>query len=218
MARLAGKVALISGAARGIGAAIARAFHQEGAHVVLTDIRDELGQTVAAEIGTRAEFHHLDVRLDADWQRVVEHVVQRHGGLDILVNNAGITGFDGPPVAQDPEHAELDAWRAVHATNLDGVFLGCKHAIRVMRRAGTGSIINMGSRSGVVEFLDGTGLLIGIDGLVPFWLTETGRLPPVAVGVDTNGDMGIVTAGADQGGIRIEADGVLVLLGLACQR
>jgi len=150
MARLTGKVALISGAAQGIGAAIARAFHHEGAHVVLTDIRDELGRSVAAELGTHAEFHHLDVRLETDWQQVVESIIHRYGRFDILVNNAGITGFDGPRVPHDPEHAELDAWRAVHATNLDGVFLGCKHAIQAMRRAGRGSIINMGSRSGVV--------------------------------------------------------------------
>jgi NAD(P)-dependent dehydrogenase (short-subunit alcohol dehydrogenase family) len=74
----------------------------------------------------------------------------RHGRLDILVNNAGITGLEEGPATHDPENAELEDWRRVHRTNLDGVFLGCKHAIRSMRRAGAGSIINMSSRSGLV--------------------------------------------------------------------
>ena len=150
MARLSDKIALITGAARGIGEAITRAFHGEGARVLLTDIRDELGQAVAADLGEHTEYRQLDVRLESDWRRVVDQVLERLGRLDVLVNNAGITGFDGPPAPHDPEHVDLDNWRAVHATNLDGVFLGCKHAIRAMRPTRTGSIINIGSRSGVV--------------------------------------------------------------------
>jgi len=150
MARLAGKIALITGGARGIGAAISRVFREEGAHVVLTDIRDDLGKAAADELGASSEYHRLDVRLETDWRQVLAEVMRRHGRLDVLVNNAGITGFDGPVAEHDPEHAELGHWRAVHATNLDGVFLGCKHAIGAMRRTGAGSIINMGSRSGVV--------------------------------------------------------------------
>lgn len=180
--RTAGKVALVTGASRGIGLGIARAFLAEGATVVMTDIRDELGQrecqrecqTLAASTPSRSiprvTYQHLDVREEQDWVRVTDWIIATFGVLDVLVNNAGITGFcvgdldglspEARAQAHDPEHASLDVWRAIHATNLDGVFLGCKHAIRVMR-ASTGrnnahaagrsaSIINIGSRSGVV--------------------------------------------------------------------
>ncbi len=150
MARLVRKIALITGAARGIGAAIARAFCAQGAAVVLTDIRDEMGQAVADSLGPAAEYQRLDVRSEADWERVTGDIVARRGRLDVLVNNAGITGFDEAVGPHDPEHAALADWHAVHATNLDGVFLGCRHAIRAMRRGGAGSIINLGSRSGIV--------------------------------------------------------------------
>lgn len=148
--RLLNKVALITGAARGIGAAIGRAFHDEGAIVILTDIRDELGVSVARELGDRASFHHLDVREESDWQCVLDGVLSEHGRLDVLVNNAGITGFEDRALPQDPAHVSLETWRAVFATNIDGLMLGCKHALRVMGPRGTGSIINIGSRSGVV--------------------------------------------------------------------
>ena len=158
MARLAGKVALVTGAARGIGAGIARAFHREGARVVLTDIMDEMGQARATELGGGASYLRLDVRLESDWERAISTVLERHRNLDVLVNNAGITGFEAGSVPHDPEHASIESWRAVHATNLEGVFLGCKHGIRAMRRTGAGSIINIGSRSGVV----------GIPGAAPY--------------------------------------------------
>lgn len=151
MARLAGKVALVTGAARGIGEAIARALAIEGARVVLTDILDDVGLAAASALGAPARYERLDVRDETEWQRVLDRCLELAGRLDVVVNNAGITGFDEFGAAHDPEHVTLDQWRAVHATNLDGVFLGCKHAIRVMRQAGgTGSIINIGSRSGVV--------------------------------------------------------------------
>jgi NAD(P)-dependent dehydrogenase (short-subunit alcohol dehydrogenase family) len=146
--RLSGKTALITGAARGIGWAAAAAFVREGARVILTDI-DEAGvKAAAARLGQRCET--LDVRAEQDWIRVIDGVLAREGRLDILVNNAGVTGFEGDMRPHDPEHASLEDWRAVHATNLDGVFLGCKHAIRAMRKQGAGSIINMSSRSGLV--------------------------------------------------------------------
>jgi NAD(P)-dependent dehydrogenase (short-subunit alcohol dehydrogenase family) len=146
--RLKGKIALVTGAARGIGEAVAAAFVREGARVALTDI-DEAGvAAAAARLGQRAE--RLDVREEKDWIRVVDGILARDGRLDILVNNAGITGFEGAPRPHDPEHASLEDWRAVHATNLDGVFLGCKHGVRAMRKSGAGAIINMSSRSGIV--------------------------------------------------------------------
>jgi NAD(P)-dependent dehydrogenase (short-subunit alcohol dehydrogenase family) len=150
MTRLVGKVAHVTGAARGIGAAIAAAFVREGAHVVLSDI-DGVGVADAARaLGPQALAVTLDVRDEAAWQATHGAILERFGRLDVLVNNAGITGFEGGAVPHDPEHADLADWHAVLATNLDGVFLGCKHAICAMRPAGTGSIINISSRSGIV--------------------------------------------------------------------
>ncbi len=148
--RLQGKTALISGAARGIGLAIATAFVAEGATVWLTDVAVAAGETAAAVLGAAARFAPLDVRSEEDWRRVVDRVLGEEGRLDVLVNNAGVTGFENGAGPHDPEHASLQDWRAVHAVNLDGVFLGCKHAIRAMRPAGCGSIINISSRSGLV--------------------------------------------------------------------
>lgn len=144
MTRLKGKTALITGAARGIGEAIARRFAAEGALVWVTDI-DPAGAAVAASIGGR--FAVLDVCDEAAWDALMAQV----GQLDILVNNAGITGLEGGHVApHDPEHASLADWRHVHAVNLDGTFLGCRAAIRAMRPQRAGSIINISSRSGIV--------------------------------------------------------------------
>jgi NAD(P)-dependent dehydrogenase (short-subunit alcohol dehydrogenase family) len=148
--KLNSKTAIITGAAQGIGAAMARLFAQEGCFVYVTDINDELGRTLADSLGDRATYLRLDVRREDDWQRVTAHILKERGRLDVLVNNAGITGFEQGAVRHDPEHARLEDWHAVHQTNLDGVFLGCKYAIRAMRNAGAGSIINISSRSGLV--------------------------------------------------------------------
>ncbi|QNQ96813.1 short-chain dehydrogenase [Pseudomonas oryzihabitans] len=149
-AKLKDKTALVTGAAQGIGAAIARAFAAEGAFVYITDLNADLGRAVAAELGDGACYLPLDVRLEADWQQITRQILDERGRLDVLVNNAGITGFEQGMVAHDPEHASLEDWHAVHRTNLDGVFLGCKYGIRAMRQAGAGSIINISSRSGLV--------------------------------------------------------------------
>ena len=150
MNRLQGKVALVTGAARGIGEAIARAFVAEGAYVLVTDIDHDLGARVAAELGDHAAYRGLDVREEAQWQQVIADLVAIRGQLDVLVNNAGITGFAEGNLVHDPENASLASWHEVHRTNLDGVFLGCKHAIRAMRPRGRGSIINISSRAGLV--------------------------------------------------------------------
>lgn len=144
MPRLNNKTCLVTGAARGIGRVIATAFQAEGAVVVVTDIDTEEGAATAAAIGCR--FEPLDVREEADWDRLARSVPT----LDVLVNNAGVTGFEQGMVAHDPEHASLEDWRAVHRVNLDGTFLGCRYAIGAMKTRGTGSIINLSSRSGLV--------------------------------------------------------------------
>lgn len=150
MKRLNHKVALITGAAQGIGAAIAQAMASEGARVVLTDINEALLQQTAQQLGMPALV--LDVREEHHWQAAMRHILAEHGALHILVNNAGITGLE-EGASHDPEHACLEEWRRVHTTNLDGVFLGCRHALRAMRQLPQGeygSIVNISSRSGIV--------------------------------------------------------------------
>ena len=150
MNRLRGKIALVTGAARGIGEAIAHAFLNEGASVYLSDINDELGFNTAKKLGRSAKYVRLDVRKEQDWASVTNFIIDAHGAIDVVVNNAGITGFESGDMIHDPENASLEAWRSVHETNLDGVFLGCKYAIKAMRRRRAGSIINISSRSGLV--------------------------------------------------------------------
>jgi NAD(P)-dependent dehydrogenase (short-subunit alcohol dehydrogenase family) len=149
MARLQNKVALVTGAARGIGAAIAAAFAREGARLWVTDIDAAGAAATAQAIGAR--WARLDVREELAWAALMAQLIDVEDRLDVLVNNAGITGLEDGH-AHDPEHASLADWQAVHRTNLDGVFLGCKHAIGAMRRhpKQPASIINLSSRSGVV--------------------------------------------------------------------
>jgi NAD(P)-dependent dehydrogenase (short-subunit alcohol dehydrogenase family) len=145
--RLVGKSALISGGARGMGAAEARLFAQEGARVVIGDVLEAEGQQVEADIkasGGSAVFVRLDVTREQDWQRAVALTVERFGKLDILVNNAGISR------QSRVEQTTLEAWQEVMDINATGVFLGTKTAIPAMRRAGGGSIINISSQLGLV--------------------------------------------------------------------
>jgi NAD(P)-dependent dehydrogenase (short-subunit alcohol dehydrogenase family) len=144
MPKLQDKSALITGGARGIGAAIARCFALEGAHIIIADIDVENGTRLAAEIG--GLFYKLDVSSEQDW----ESLATQHPQMDIVVNNAGITGFEDNPGPHDPEHATLSEWQRIHAVNLDGTFLGCRYAIRAMRPKRAGSIINISSRSGLI--------------------------------------------------------------------
>jgi cyclopentanol dehydrogenase len=151
MGKLDGKVALISGGARGQGAAEAETFAREGAKVVFGDIRDAEGQKVEDGIraaGGAAVYVHLDVTDEADWQRAVQTATGRYGKLDILVNNAGIV-IPRVPI-EDRTAAE---WDQVMAVNAKGVFLGTKYAIPAMRRAGGGSIVNISSVAGIGQSL-----------------------------------------------------------------
>jgi NAD(P)-dependent dehydrogenase (short-subunit alcohol dehydrogenase family) len=144
MPKLHNKSALVTGAARGIGEAIARCFAREGAHVIVADIDEAAGRAVAQSIG--GTFFALDVASEADWTGFAKV----HPTIDIVVNNAGITGFENGAGPHDPQHASLDEWHRVHAVNLDGCFLGCRYAIAAMRTNGAGVIINMSSRSGLI--------------------------------------------------------------------
>jgi NAD(P)-dependent dehydrogenase (short-subunit alcohol dehydrogenase family) len=145
--RLAGKVALISGGARGMGASEAILFAREGARVVLGDILDAEGKRVEAEIaakGGEAVYLRLDVTSEADWERAVATAVSRFGRLDVLVNNAGVGG------GSLLEHTTAEAWDHGMDVNAKGVFLGTKAAIPAMRRTGGGSIVNISSQLGMV--------------------------------------------------------------------
>jgi 3alpha(or 20beta)-hydroxysteroid dehydrogenase len=151
MGKLDGKVALISGGARGQGAEEARTFAREGARVVFGDIRDAEGKQVEADIrasGGEAVYVHLDVTQEADWQNAVHEAVTRFGKLDILINNAGIV-IQRVPI----EERTAEKWDRVMAVNAKGVFLGSKHAIPAMRRAGGGSIVNISSIAGIGQSL-----------------------------------------------------------------
>lgn len=139
MGRLEGKVAIITGAAKGLGEADARMFAREGATVILTDMDQDNGTRVAAEIGVSAEFHVQDVRDESAWEDLIADVVSRHGKLDILVNNAGVV----EPGTIETQTAE--EWRFVMAVSADGTFFGCKYAVPAMKASGGGSIINMAS-------------------------------------------------------------------------
>ena len=155
--RLAGKVALISGGARGQGETEARLFVKEGAKVVLGDILVDLGQKVAADIvkqGGQATFVTLDVTQEADWQRAVDTTVRTYGKLDILVNNAGIFRTEGV------EATSMELWNQVIAVNQTGTWLGMKYAVPAIRKAGGGSIVNISSGAGII----GTGMAAAYHG------------------------------------------------------
>ena len=162
--RLLNKVALITGSAQGIGKAIAELFVKEGATVIFSDINDVKGRGACHDINVKrqqwsksnpAEYMHLDVSSESDWQKAEQYIQQYYHGLDIIVNNAGITGFLETTGAHDPEYLDMASWHKVHQVNLDGVALGCKTAIALMKNRPTdenrkSSIINISSRSGLV--------------------------------------------------------------------
>lgn len=143
--RLQDKVALITGASSGIGAATARLFHAQGAKVVLADMQDGPGQRLTDSLGDRARYIHCDVTSEGDVAAAVDLAVSAFGGLDIMVNNAGIVGAVGS-IAETP----LEDWNRTIAVLLTGVFLGTKHAARVMIPAKKGSILSIASTAGVM--------------------------------------------------------------------
>ncbi|MEV0857124.1 MULTISPECIES: glucose 1-dehydrogenase [Nocardia] len=143
MGRLAGKVAVISGGARGMGAAHARRFVAEGASVVIGDVLDDEGATVAKELGDAVAYRHLDVREPEQWAGIVAAAVEEFGGLHVLVNNAGIVNGN---LLVD---FALDEWQRIIDINLTGTFLGMQAAVPAMKEAGGGSIVNISSVEGM---------------------------------------------------------------------
>jgi cyclopentanol dehydrogenase len=147
MGRLDGKVALISGGARGQGACEARMFCEEGARVVMGDIRDDEGDALEKQLradGFDATYTHLDVTKADDWRDAIETTERRYGKLNVLVNNAGIL------IRKRIEDTTEEDWDRIMAVNVKGIFLGTKAAVPAMRRAGGGSIVNISSTAGIV--------------------------------------------------------------------
>ncbi|ORJ64752.1 SDR family oxidoreductase [Mycobacterium simiae] len=141
--RLAGKVALISGGARGMGASHVRTFVAEGAKVVFGDILDDEGKAVAADLGDAVRYAHLDVTKPDDWDAAVATALGEYGHLDVLVNNAGIINIG------TLEDYALSEWQRILDINLTGVFLGIRAVVKPMKEAGRGSIINISSIEGM---------------------------------------------------------------------
>lgn len=170
MGRLDGKVALISGGARGQGAVEASMFCREGARVVLGDVLDDEGRRVEAEIraaGGDATYVHLNVTSESDWRAAVTTAVQQYGPLTILVNNAGIL------IRKGIEETTEDDWDRIMGVNVKGVFLGTKHAIPAMRQAGGGSIINISSIAGLVGNPNGSAAYTATKGAVRLFTKAT---------------------------------------------
>ena len=142
--RLGGKVALITGGASGMGESEAILFAKEGAKVVVADVLEAEGQKVADSLGGAGRFVHLDVANEAAWQQAIAAAVSAFGKLDVLVNNAGISG------TFDPDTLSTSAWDRLMDVNAKGTFLGMKHAIPAMEKAGGGAIVNISSVSGFV--------------------------------------------------------------------
>ena len=170
MARLEGKVALISGGARGQGAVEARMFAEEGASVIIGDILDEQGRQTEAELqelGYNVTFVHLDVTSESDWDAAVQAAVSAYGKLDILLNNAGIL------IRKNIEETTEEDWDRIFSINAKGVFLGTKAAIPAMRENGGGSIINISSTAGLVGSPNGSASYTATKGAVRLFTKST---------------------------------------------
>jgi 3alpha(or 20beta)-hydroxysteroid dehydrogenase len=170
--RLTGKVALITGGARGMGAAHARRFVAEGARVLVTDVLDDEGEALAKELGEDAKFRRLDVTSEADWDAAVSDAVETFGSLTVLVNNAG------EHHRKFLERETLDAFDRTIRVNLHGTFLGMRAAVGPMRAAGGGSIVNISSLAGIRSFQGGSAYSAskwGVRGLTKVAALELGH-------------------------------------------
>ncbi len=182
MGRLDGKVALISGGARGQGATEARMLAMEGASVIFGDILDDAGKQVEAqirELGGEATYVHLDVTSEADWQSAVDTAVSAYGKLNVLVNNAGIL------IRKTLEETTGEDWDRIMSINAKGVFLGTRAAIPAMREAGGGSIVNISSTAGLVSSPSGSASYTATKGAVRL-LTKSTAIQYAREGIRCN--------------------------------
>jgi cyclopentanol dehydrogenase len=209
MGRLDGKVALISGGARGQGACEARIFCAEGAKVVFGDILDEQGRALEQDLraaGADAAYVHLDVTNEGDWHAAVEATERLYGRLNVLVNNAGIL------IRKGIEETTEEDWDRIMAVNVKGVFLGTKHALPAMRRAGGGSIINISSVSGLVGSTTSSAAYIATKGAVRLFTKATAiqhvheniRANSVHPGPITTDMISELVADADEWALRLQ--------------
>ncbi|MGH9085561.1 MAG: glucose 1-dehydrogenase [Acidimicrobiales bacterium] len=192
--RLEGKVAVVTGAARGQGEAEARRFVAEGAAVLLTDVLDEEGTAVAASLGDAAAYRHLDVTSEDEWAAAVADAEQRFGPITVLVNNAGILDF-APIHKQDPAR-----FRSVLEVNLVGPMLGMRAVARSMQAAGGGSIINVSSNAGIVGLPSAGAYVASKWGLRGLSKSAAMDLGPMGVRVNSVHPGGIKTPMTDFGG------------------
>ncbi|GAA5122637.1 glucose 1-dehydrogenase [Alloalcanivorax gelatiniphagus] len=172
MGRVSGKVGIVSGAARGMGAAIARRLVDEGAQVILGDVLDNEGAATASALGKNARFVHLDVTRPDDWDEAVALAVAEFGGLDVLVNNAGIMNY--API----DEYTSEQWNTILAINLTGPFNGIKAAIPALKKSGHGSIVNISSTAGLKgfgSFPGYTAAKFGVRGLTKSVAIDLGR-------------------------------------------
>lgn len=200
MARLDGRVALITGAARGQGAAAARRFAADGAQVMLADVLDDLGRAVADEIGQAAAYAHLDVTDEDAWAKTVAECVARFGKLDALVNNAGI--YRVAPLTE----LTLEDYLAITAINEVGVFLGMRAAAPALAEAGGGTIVNVSSIAAMLPFPGATAYAASKAAVLGLTKVAAGELGPLGIrvnsvhpgAVDTPMMAGVDTAAAGQ--------------------
>jgi NAD(P)-dependent dehydrogenase (short-subunit alcohol dehydrogenase family) len=176
--RLENKRAIVTGAASGIGRAIAVRFAEEGARVLVADIDGEAAESVAAELGENALGYRVDVTSAEEMRRMVAYAVERWGGLDVMVNNAGLG-----VAAKTPETSEED-WQRVMDVNLKGTFLGMKYAIPAIRESGGGSLINMSSVAALVGVADRAAYCAAKGGIMA--LTRAAAVDHVGEGVRIN--------------------------------